>query len=169
MLDALYSLLTAFLTEYYNGNYGLSAAMFLVDLALIAVALLCLYGIAYLLFNRSTYSEEKTTNAKVVKISFVPEHGGTHVVPVFSGNGTFSTAITDDHEDEQDIVVVKSEDIGRLEIDNAELLESVEKGDLLSLTYQEKYTHWIWSPYEKTFSSYVPVKIKTKDGTEISV
>lgn len=162
-------LLTAFLTEYYNGNYALSGAMLLVDVLILGIAVLCLYGIAYLLFNRSTYSEEKTTTGKVVKVSFVPEHGGTHVVPVFSGNGTFSTAITDDHEEEQDIVVLKSDDIGRLEIDSAELLESVEKGDLLSLTYQEKYTHWIWNTSKKTFDEYVPVKVKTKDGTEINV
>lgn len=138
--------------------------------ALIAVGGL-LFGwlLFWLAFNRNFYSEEKTTTAKVVKTSFVPEHGGTHVVPIFGANGQFSTAMTSDHEDEQDIVVLRSKEIGRLEFDNAELLELVEKGEDVEVTYQEKYTYWTWSPYEKKFDEYVAVRVKTKDGTEIEV
>lgn len=135
---------------------------------LVLGALLAGYFVLWLLFNRSFYSEEKTTKAKVVKTSFVPEHGGTHVVPVF-GSGGFQTALTDDHEDEQDIVVLRSKEIGRIELDNAELLETVEKGDEVDLTYQEKYTYWTWNPSEKSFSDYVTLRVTTKDGTEIAL
>ena len=169
MLELFVQLPKDIVDAFSNGDYmaGILCSAFVI--LLLIVAALMIYGLVYLLFHRKTYSEEKTTKGKVVKTSFVPEHGGTHVSPIVTGNGTVGMVATSDYEDEQDIVVIKTEDIGRITIDNSELLENVEKGDIVHLDYQEEYGYWVWNPLKKSFNDYVPFKAKTKDGTEVDL
>jgi hypothetical protein len=134
-----------------------------------AVSLLCLYGLAWLCFGRSELSEEKTVSAKVVATKFQPHREGGHFATGVGTNGQFNTMYVDDSEDEQDIVLLRSVETGRIEIDNPDLLDNVKQGEEVQLTYQEKYTYWSWKPYEKSFSCYVPVSVKTSKGEEIKV
>lgn len=140
-------------------------------LGLIAAAaiLLCLYGIAWLLFSRSELSEDKIVNAKVVATRYQPHRTHTHVGTTVGANGQIGTTVLVEDDEEEDIVLLRSAATGRIKIDNADLLDTVMQGEEVELTYKEKYTYWTWNRNNKSFDSYVPVLVKTKNGDQIKL
>lgn len=150
--------------------------MFNYDLVLIlvyglvaVVAVLCLYGIAWLIFGRKEYSEDKTTIAKVLATTYQPHRTHTHLGTTMGANGQLGTTLLVEDEEEEDIVLLRSNETGRITIDNADLLDTVMQGEEVELVYKEKYTYWAWDKGKKSFDSYIPLLVKTKSGEEIKL
>jgi hypothetical protein len=126
-----------------------------------------LYFLTWLIFGRSSYSLEKTVTARVVGTSFHPEQT-TVSVASFAG-ARCGTAVVTQHHDEEDIVLLRSKETGRISINNADLLDCVKHDEDVELTYKEKYFFWTWSRENRTFEEYVPTKVRVQDGTEIDL
>lgn len=141
----------------------------LVGILGLAIVLLVGYGITWLIFGRRFYGEETTVKAKVVATAFHPEHNTTNVSPIIGSNGGVSMMVSSQHEDEEDIVLLRSEATGRIKIDNADLLDAVSQGEEVELTYREVYTYWSWDSSKKTFEEYQAVSVKSKSGEVVDL